>query len=397
MEETEVLNTEETEERNPERFETGLRDQSDSYTVREILQEYHFLNNEFMFAMDLLMYIFDRMEVGQTDIYNLDSTEYYYEKRKVKHEDSNLYEDYIFRDILQSAFQGTVNKAKEFFGYSVDDWEGRAERYRTLAVKISDKYFKNLIRHIDSLLFDLKELFHDFYKDYNVFSDWFSFSDVLDSLPGLDLVEQRDLVTRTMAKCKEYCIKDGYKTVKKEQEDEYIEKCRRMVDLIDFQEKNGISINPTYAEIEEWEKEPEERNVAQRQIQIQEQSQEQRQIQIQEQSQEHNQEHNQEQDYKPVPETDITLNRQFLALYYMLNELDNKAFSRNKSEIARFIQMLTGKNYDNIYKRTKNPLKDPSERTSAKYQSDIQFVKDCFRNLGLVGIVRKIENDNLIE
>ena len=389
MEETEVLNTEETEERNPERFETGLRDQSDSYTVREILQEYHFLNNEFMFAMDLLMYIFDRMEVGQTDIYNLDSTEYYYEKRKVKHEDSNLYEDYIFRDILQSAFQGTVNKAKEFFGYSVDDWEGRAERYRSLAVKISDKYFKNLIRHIDSLLFDLKELFHDFYKDYNVFSDWFSFSDVLDSLPGLDLVEQRDLVTRTMAKCKEYCIKDGYKTVKKEQEDEYIEKCRRMVDLIDFQEKNGISINPTYAEIEEWEKEPEERNVAQRQIQIQEQS--------QEQSQEHNQEHNQEQDYKPVPETDITLNRQFLALYYMLNELDNKAFSRNKSEIARFIQMLTGKNYDNIYKRTKNPLKDPSERTSAKYQSDIQFVKDCFRNLGLVGIVRKIENDNLIE
>ena len=389
MEETEVLNTEETEERNPERFETGLRDQSDSYTVREILQEYHFLNNEFMFAMDLLMYIFDRMEVGQTDIYNLDSTEYYYEKRKVKHEDSNLYEDYIFRDILQSTFQGTVNKAKEFFGYSVDDWDGRAERYRLLAVKITDKYLKNLIWHIDILLFDLKELFHDFYKDYNVFSDWFSFSNVLDSLPGLELVEQRDLVTRTMAQCKEYCIKDGYKTVKKEQEDEYIEKCRRMVDLIDFQEKNGISINPTYAEIEEWEKEPEERNVAQRQIQIQEQS--------QEQSQEQNQEQNQEQDYKPVPETDITLNRQFLALYYMLNELDNKAFSRNKSEIARFIQMLTGKNYDNIYKRTKNPIKDPSERTSAKYQSDIQFVKDCFRNLGLVGIVRKIENDNLIE
>ena len=376
---------EETEERNPERFETGLRDQLDSYTVGEILQEYHFLNNEFMFAMDLLMYVFDRMELREADMSNLDSTEYYYEKRKVKHEDSNLYEDYIFRDILQSTFQGTVNKAKEFFGYSVDDWDGRAERYRLLAVKITDKYLKNLIWHIDILLFDLKELFHDFYKDYNVFSDWFSFSNVLDSLPGLELVEQRDLVTRTMAQCKEYCIKDGYKTVKKEQEDEYIEKCRRMVELIDFQEKNGISINPTYAEIEEWEKEPEERNVAQRQIQIQEQSQEQ------------SQEHNQEQDYKPVPETDITLNRQFLALYYMLNELDNKAFSRNKSEIARFIQMLTGKNYDNIYKRTKNPIKDPSERTSAKYQSDIQFVKDCFRNLGLVGIVRKIENDNLIE
>ena len=146
MEETEVLNTEETEERNPERFETGLRDQSDSYTVREILQEYHFLNNEFMFAMDLLMYIFDRMEVGQTDIYNLDSTEYYYEKRKVKHEDSNLYEDYIFRDILQSAFQGTVNKAKEFFGYSVDDWEGRAE-----AVPLQSPFMKRALINLHCL------------------------------------------------------------------------------------------------------------------------------------------------------------------------------------------------------------------------------------------------------
>ena len=83
-------------------------------------------------------------------------------------------------------------------------------------------------------------------------------------------------------------------------------------------------------------------------------------------------------------------------MYYLLNELDNKIFSRNKAEIARFIQLLTGKNYDNIYKRTINPLKDPSERTSAKYQSDIKFLKEIFHKLGLDNIVRKIENDNLI-
>ena len=370
---------EETEERNPERFETGLRDQLDSYTVGEILQEYHFLNNEFMFAMDLLMYVFDRMELREADMSNLDSTEYYYEKRKVKHEDSNLYEDYIFRDILQSTFQGTVNKAKEFFGYSVDDWDGRAERYRSLAVKISDKYYKDMIWHIDSLLFHLKVLARDFYSGNNELISWYSFSELFDGIQGLDLDEQRQLVTRTMAEFKEICLIDGYANIKKEYEDEFFSKCQKLVDLIDFKIKNGISINPTYAEIEEWQKDPEEKNIAQSQTQEQDQDQ------------------TQEQDHKPIPETDITLNRQFLALYYMLNELDNKAFSRNKSEIARFIQMLTGKNYDNIYKRTKNPIKDPSERTSAKYQSDIQFVKDCFRNLGLVGIVRKIENDNLIE
>lgn len=95
-------------------------------------------------------------------------------------------------------------------------------------------------------------------------------------------------------------------------------------------------------------------------------------------------------------ETDITLNRQFLALYYLLNEVDNKVFSRNKSEIARFIQLLTNKSYDNIYKLTKNPVKDPLERTSKKYQSDIQFVKEAFLKLGLDKIAHQIESDNLV-
>ncbi|MBV5342799.1 hypothetical protein JZU68_04005, partial [bacterium] len=97
-----------------------------------------------------------------------------------------------------------------------------------------------------------------------------------------------------------------------------------------------------------------------------------------------------------LPETDITLNRQFLALYYLLNEVDKEAFARNKSEIARFIQLLTGKSYENIYKLTKNPVKDPAERTSKKYQSDIKFVKESFLKLGFNKIAQQIENDNLI-
>lgn len=384
MVEKEERNPEETEEINPGGFEIGLRDNEDRYTVGEISEEYHYLNNEFICVMDLLLYIFDNMEVSEVDMSNLNTSEYYYVKRKIHHEGSDLFEDYIFRDILQSTLQGTVYKAKKFFGHSIDDWDGRAERYRSLAVKISDKYFKDLIWHIDSLLYDLKELYSDFYKGNNNFDDWFSFSDVLDYIPGLDLEEQRPMVIRTMAECKEFCLMDGYKTVKKEQEEEFIDKCQKLVDLIDFQTKNGISINLTDAEIEELQKEPEERNIAK--------SQTQEQPRIQEQAQDQTQ----EQDFKPIPETDITLNRQFLALYYMLNELDNKIFSRNKAEIARFIKFLTDKSYENIYKLAKNPLKDPSERTSARYQSDIQFVKESFHKLGLDNIVRKIENDNLI-
>ena len=375
---------EETEEINTGGFINGLRDDQDSYTPDEISQEYRYVNEGFISVMDLLLYIFDNMEVSEDEITYLNSKEYYYVKRKIFHEGTQQYEDYIFTDILESTLKGTITKAKKFFGQSVDDWDSRAERYRSLAVKISDKYFKDLIWHIDSLLYDLKELYSDFYKGNNNFDDWFSFSDVLDCIPGLDLEEQRPMVIRTMAECKEFCLMDGYKTVKKEQEEEFIDKCQKLVDLIDFQTKNGISINLTDAEIEELQKEPEERNIAK--------SQTQEQPRIQEQAQDQTQ----EQDFKPIPETDITLNRQFLALYYMLNELDNKIFSRNKAEIARFIKFLTDKSYENIYKLAKNPLKDPSERTSARYQSDIQYVKESFHKLGLDNIVRKIENDNLI-
>jgi hypothetical protein len=98
----------------------------------------------------------------------------------------------------------------------------------------------------------------------------------------------------------------------------------------------------------------------------------------------------------PLSNTDITLNRQFLALYYLLNEVDKEAFARNKSETARFFKLLTGKSYENIYKRTKNPFKDPTERTSKKYQSDIQFIKESFLKLGLNKIAQQIENDNLV-
>jgi len=94
--------------------------------------------------------------------------------------------------------------------------------------------------------------------------------------------------------------------------------------------------------------------------------------------------------------TDITLNRQFLALYYLLNEVDKEAFARNKSETARFFKFLTDKSYENIYKLTKKPLKDPNERTSKKYKADIQFLKETFIKLGLNKIARQIENDNLV-
>lgn len=235
-------------------------------------------------------------------------------------------------------------------------------KYKSYALRISNKYYQLLIVHVEKLYYYSKNLVNDYFDENNSIFETFSFSEIMENILGLDLEEQRQSVTRTMAQFKEVCLKDDYKNIDKEYEEEFLQKCQKLIDLIDFQIQNGISINPTYEEMERWQKDFEDRN-------------------------------------KPsdvLPESDITLNRQFLALYYILNELDSKIFSRNKSEIARFIQLITGKSYHNIYKLTKNPLKDPSDRTSARYQSDIQFLKETFLKLGLENIARKIENDNLV-
>lgn len=333
----------------------------EGYTVEEILHEYRYMNDIFVEVMDRLLYIFVNYEFVNDDISYLKSVKYYYFKRKIADEVSGLYLNDIHNNILHATLRETVRKARFFFGDTYEEWEDLANKYRSDALKFSDKYFSLLIGHVDKLYFYLKELFRDFYGESNILSD-FSITSVIKGIQGLTLEEQRIFVTRKMAEFKELCLKDDYYNIDEEYEEEFLQKCQKLIDIIDFQRQNGISINPTYEEIEKWQNNFEDRD-------------------------------------KPkdtLPETDITLNRQFLALYYMLNELDSKIFSRNKSEIARFIQLLTGKNYDNIYKLTKNPIKDPSNRTSAKYQFDIQFIKEAFIKLGLDNIVRKIENDNLV-
>ncbi len=336
----------------------------DGYTIQEVMEEYRHVNEGFIKAMDLLMFIFGTMQVNEDDINYLKSIEYYYHNRKLIRKDTRFFDVDVFKNILEATLSDTIEKAKKFFGNSVESWDEAANKYRSLAFKISDLYYKNLIRQVDNLLSNLKDLYADFYNENNEFKNWFTFSDILtEAQDYADLVERKKFINRIIVDCKEFCLKQEYFKVNKEDELDFLRKCQELIDLIDFQIQNDIPANPFDVT-----------NVISNNAVEQDQS----------------------VPKIPLPETDITLNRQFLALYYLLNEVDKEAFARNKSEIARFIQLLTGKNYDNIYKLTKNPIKDPSERTSKKYQTDIQFVKETFLKLGLDKIARQIENDNLI-
>ena len=96
---------------------------------------------------------------------------------------------------------------------------------------------------------------------------------------------------------------------------------------------------------------------------------------------------------EPTKNKDFTTKRQVLAMYYLLNEVGCKTGSVDRTVQGRFIEFLTGKNYDRIYKTLSEPFKglEITKNTSAK--QDMQYIKDQFNNLGLNEIVNKITRD----
>lgn len=90
-----------------------------------------------------------------------------------------------------------------------------------------------------------------------------------------------------------------------------------------------------------------------------------------------------------------TTRRQVLAIHYLMNELDVYK-DTDKTEIAKFIQFLNGKetrnpkiNNTNIYKYLKNPLSTGDKGI----ESDLQFIRLYFVKLGLFSIVDKIDKE----
>jgi hypothetical protein len=84
---------------------------------------------------------------------------------------------------------------------------------------------------------------------------------------------------------------------------------------------------------------------------------------------------------------EFTTARQVLAVHYLLRHA--KAPNVNKTEIARFIEFLTGKNYDSIYKKVREPLKLKDNEA----KKDLEFVKGYFLKLELPEVVRMIDNE----
>lgn len=98
--------------------------------------------------------------------------------------------------------------------------------------------------------------------------------------------------------------------------------------------------------------------------------------------------------YDETKNTEFTTSRQVLAIHYLLKTLEVK--NADKTEIARFIQFLTGKEAGNkkiknttIYKKVCNPFRS----NDITLKEDLKYVKSFFDKLGLYNVSLLIENE----
>lgn len=84
---------------------------------------------------------------------------------------------------------------------------------------------------------------------------------------------------------------------------------------------------------------------------------------------------------------EFTTTRQVLAIHYLLKYCQVK--NVDNTEKARFIQFLTGKSYDNIYKKVQSPLNGSDKHIA----EDLKYIRTYFERLGLKEIVKMVSNE----
>lgn len=94
---------------------------------------------------------------------------------------------------------------------------------------------------------------------------------------------------------------------------------------------------------------------------------------------------------EPVSETvnEFTLRRQVLVMYY-IDKAYQLSSGADRTNLARLVELLTGKNYKNIYDYVRNPF---PEKTSNRLVNDLKYIREYFVKLRNEQIIALIDKD----
>ena len=264
--------------------------------------------------------------------------------------------------VCDATIRGVYERTVRFYGgILLEQWMAKENEYKTEFVKIGrevsfifdflQKLRYELLKLVD--LFDLSGVSINPIKNIILFD----FLDLANKTIGIiDLNERKQKYINALAHNKMiYFTSSEYLSEEiTAQYHSFIEKCTRAIEIIDYQIENSPLLPINYLDTKLIETTPDE---------------------------------------KSDNTKDFTTRRQVLAMYYLLNELDKSTHQIDRTVKARFIEFLTGKNYDSIYKTLSNLLKGLDSNNPQNAIKDMEYIKSHFENLGLKTIVQKITND----
>ena len=335
------------------------------YTISEAANEYKIMNDELTKGFQLFINIYKTKSVNMTDYNTLETLNLEFKELSINQNEVKLHGYYIGSEIIRSIFSDLITQAIEL--YETDD----SDKWKSIRDEGNKIIIKNGIA-VSEMLALHKKLFSSLVS-INSAGRFYSFK--------LENSDEVYLSAGSILRNAE-SITDSQKKV------EFIDEHKRKLELLtlNYNENHG-DYESDKADIKKLNQAIE---ILTRPIPV---------VQVSNSAVNPEEELNKPEltvinELENGKNKEFTTSRQVLVVYYLLNTFDRTAYSQtDRTVVARFIEFLTGKNYDNIYDTLSNPLKGLDNRNKKKFMKDIEYIKNHFSNLGLQSVIEQIKND----
>jgi hypothetical protein len=351
-----------------------------TYTISEITAIYKKQNNDLLEALEIFTIINYSHYTDQNDINKLKKLNLAFILLTINDLELKTHGESIVTNILNTIFNEALESAEELFECAEPDyWEIKYESIVNIIIKndvdvssmlyLFNLLYKSLkaINHL-SLYYYFKENTCSGYINSDILSENINFNIVaVEAKKYTNLNERINFYHSEIAAKELICIREDENELINYECREFINKCCKAIEITKNQLEKTVSEQNNHQLTEA----PKQEITTAESPGILEGTPNQKNI-------------------NPA----FTTSRQVLAIYYLLNEIDHKGINQiDKTDRAKFIEFLTGKNYNNIYKTLSNPFKGLDKKSPKSFLNDIEYIKMHFENLGLKSIVQKIDAD----
>jgi hypothetical protein len=346
---------------------TTLPDKNREYTIAELTGEYRKLNQNLKAALQIFVKIHETWMVDENDYSDLAKLNLNFVQLNVVKEELEMLGFSILESIINTIFLDLMCLANEFYGSEdAENWEQVNYEVKQIIIRngINDSGMLKLYHKFYLSLVNISKLMEfTIYDDDPEYNEYFQYMPVdfettMTKLRSIKNIQDKINYLNNEIKDKELiCIQVREDTNFFSVLQTFIMKCKQALDIL----TRDIPLEGSKSSSDEM---PEENIIMP------------------------------EENPENPKNREFTTARQVLAVYYLLNEVDQKAVNQiDRTEKARFIEFLTGKNYKNIYKTLSDPFKGFNNKNNKRILNDLEYIKVYFTKLGLQSIVDKIDSD----